>query len=58
MLEIFDSIKVENTRRIDAEDKIYCEKFNKIYADTFILYRNILSDLISLHNEQILTAEY
>jgi hypothetical protein len=57
LLSKFDTIRIENKSRIDEEDKNFCEKYNKIYEDTFILYRNILSDLITLYNEQIVTVE-
>ena len=32
ILSKFDSIQIENTNRIDEDDKSICEKFNKIYA--------------------------
>lgn len=57
LLNIFDEIKIENNNRIDLEDKIYCEKYDKIYIETFILYRNILSDLINLYNKQIINVQ-
>ena len=34
ILDKFDNIKIENTNRIDEEDRKFCEKFNKIYAET------------------------
>ena len=53
ILSQFDNIKIENTNRIDEDDKNFCEKFNKIYVETLECYRNTLNSLISLYNNQI-----
>jgi len=57
ILSQFDNIKIENTNRIDEDDKNFCEKFNKIYADTLECYRNTLNSLISLYNKQIILVK-
>ena len=53
ILSKFDSIQIENTNRIDEDDKSICEKFNKIYAETLGCYKNTLDSLISLYNNHI-----
>ncbi len=58
ILSQFDSIKIENSTRIDAEDKIYCEKHNKAYHETLNNYKETLYNWIILHNSQIKELSY
>lgn len=53
LLDKFDTITVENTSRIDEEDKKFCETFDKIYTDTLQCYKYTLDSLIKLYNNQI-----
>ncbi len=53
MLNVFDEIKIDNTNRIDLEDKIYCEKHNKAYKETLKSHKETLKSWIILHNNQI-----
>lgn len=53
MLEMFDSIIIENKNRIDQEDKIKCEGFNNTYNNTLECYKGILNSLMALYNKEI-----
>ncbi len=57
-LEIFDTIKIENTNRIDIEDKLYCEKHNKAYHETLNNYKETLKNWIVLYNKQVQELSY
>lgn len=58
LLSQFDNIKIENTNRIDTEDKIYCEKHNKAYYETLKSHKETLKSWITLYNSQILELSY
>jgi hypothetical protein len=58
ILSQFDSIKIENSTRIDIEDKMYCEKHEKAYQATLNNYKGTLSNWIILHNNQIKELSY
>jgi hypothetical protein len=53
ILDKFDQIEIKNVSKIDQEDKEFCERFNKIYSETLICYKNTLDSLIELYNKQI-----
>lgn len=57
ILSKFDEIKIKNVNRIDEEDKIFCEKHNRIYAETLTCYKGILDSLVNLYNKHILLVE-
>lgn len=58
ILSQFDSIKIENSTRIDTEDKIYCEKHDKAYHATLNNYKETLTNWIILYNSQIKELSY
>jgi hypothetical protein len=55
ILSKFNEIKIENVSRIDEEDRKYCEMQEQAYNETMDLYKDILSKLINLYNNQMTT---
>lgn len=57
LLNKFEGVKIENINRIDDEDEEFCIKINNIYNETLECYKNILDNLISVYNRQIVTVD-